>query len=193
MGLRAENDPSFYLYVLECADGTWYTGYTVDVAERVRAHNAGAGAKYTRSRLPVRLLAQAAYATKHEAMSAEFRFKRLSRAAKDDLLARARTAGFAEALAAGIEWIPHEERLRLEEEKANAEAEEARKAELRAYCERKGLKYEEKEAEYLAKQEAKRAAAKAKADAKAAKAAAKAGKNAPAEQPSEEKKDDDKE
>ena len=65
MGLRAENDPSFYLYVLECADGTWYTGYTVDVAERVRAHNAGAGAKYTRSRLPVRLLAQAAYATKH--------------------------------------------------------------------------------------------------------------------------------
>lgn len=99
----------------------------------------------------------------------------------------------AEALAAGIEWIPHEERLRLEEEKANAEAEEARKAELRAYCERKGLNYEEKEAEYLAKQEAKRAAAKAKADAKAAKAAAKAGKNAPAEQPSEEKKDDDKE
>ena len=72
MGLRAENDPSFYLYVLECADGTWYTGYTVDVAERVRAHNAGAGAKYTRSRLPVRLLAQAAYATKHEAMSAEY-------------------------------------------------------------------------------------------------------------------------
>ena len=93
MGLRAENDPSFYLYVLECADGTWYTGYTVDVAERVRAHNAGAGAKYTRSRLPVRLLAQAAYATKHEAMSAEFRFKHLSRRAKDRLLARARTEG----------------------------------------------------------------------------------------------------
>ena len=75
MDSRAENDPSFYLYVLECADGTWYTGYTVDVAERVRAHNAGAGAKYTRSRLPVRLLAQAAYATKHEAMSAEYRVR----------------------------------------------------------------------------------------------------------------------
>ena len=85
MGLRAENDPSFYLYVLECADGTWYTGYTVDVAERVRAHNAGAGAKYTRSRLPVRLLAQAAYATKHEAMSAEYRFKRLTRRQKERL------------------------------------------------------------------------------------------------------------
>ena len=99
MDPRAENDPSFYLYVLECADGTWYTGYTVDVAERVRAHNAGAGAKYTRSRLPVRLLAQAAYATKHEAMSAEFRFKHLSRRAKDRLLARARTEGFAVVLA----------------------------------------------------------------------------------------------
>ena len=99
MDPRAENDPSFYLYVLECADGTWYTGYTVDVAERVRAHNAGAGAKYTRSRLPVRLLAQAAYATKHEAMSAEFRFKHLSRRAKDRLLARARTEGFAAVLA----------------------------------------------------------------------------------------------
>ena len=99
MDPRAENDPSFYLYVLECADGTWYTGYTVDVAERVRAHNTGAGAKYTRSRLPVRLLAQAAYATKHEAMSAEFRFKHLSRRAKDRLLARARTEGFAAVLA----------------------------------------------------------------------------------------------
>ena len=72
MGLRAENDPSFYLYVLECADGTWYTGYTVDVAERVRAHNAGAGAKYTRSRLPVRLLAQAAYAVPRASRSSRF-------------------------------------------------------------------------------------------------------------------------
>lgn len=81
--------PAFYLYVLECADGTWYTGYTVDVDERVRAHNAGAGAKYTRSRLPVRLLAQATYATKHEAMSAEYRFKRLTRRQKERLVRRA--------------------------------------------------------------------------------------------------------
>ena len=81
--------PSFYLYVLECADGTWYTGYTVDVDERVRAHNAGAGAKYTRSRLPVQLLAQAAFATKHEAMSAEYRFKRLTRRQKERLVRRA--------------------------------------------------------------------------------------------------------
>ena len=98
MDSRAENDPSFYLYVLECADGTWYTGYTVDVAERVRAHNAGAGAKYTRSRLPVRLLAQAAYATKHEAMSAEYRFKRLTRRQKERLVRRAAREPFEQVL-----------------------------------------------------------------------------------------------
>ena len=98
MDPRAENDPSFYLYVLECADGTWYTGYTVDVAERVRAHNAGAGAKYTRSRLPVRLLAQAAYATKHEAMSAEYRFKRLTRRQKERLVRRAAREPFEQVL-----------------------------------------------------------------------------------------------
>ena len=93
MDSRAENDPSFYLYVLECADGTWYTGYTVDVAERVRAHNAGAGAKYTRSRLPVRLLAQAAYATKHED-----RFKRLTRRQKERLVRRAAREPFEQVL-----------------------------------------------------------------------------------------------
>lgn len=92
--------PSFYLYVLECADGTWYTGYTVDVAERVRAHNAGAGAKYTRSRLPVRLLVQAAYATKHEAMSAEYRFKRLTRRQKERLVRRAAREPFEQVLRA---------------------------------------------------------------------------------------------
>lgn len=97
---EAVDDPSFYLYVLECADGTWYTGYTVDVAERVRAHNAGAGAKYTRSRLPVRLLVQATFATKHEAMSAEYRFKRLTRRQKERLVCRAAWEPFEQVLRA---------------------------------------------------------------------------------------------
>lgn len=100
MALDAPDSPSFYLYVLECADGTWYTGYTVDVDERLRAHNAGAGAKYTRSRLPVRLLAQATYATKHEAMSAEYRFKRLSRRQKERLVHRAAAEPFEQVLRA---------------------------------------------------------------------------------------------
>ena len=88
----------FYLYVLECSDGTWYTGYTVDVVERVKAHNAGAGAKYTRSRLPVRLIIQASFATRHEAMSAEYRFKRLTRRQKERLVRRADHQPFEQVL-----------------------------------------------------------------------------------------------
>lgn len=68
----------------------------------------------------------------------------------------------AEAEAAGIEWIEPEERLRLEEEENDRLAEEARKAELKARCEKKGLSYEEEEAKYQAKLEGKRKAAEAK-------------------------------
>lgn len=78
------------MYVVECADGTLYTGYSPDVDARVAAHNAGKGAKYTKAHLPVRLVASAAFETKHEAMSAEWHFKRLTRADKDALLARVR-------------------------------------------------------------------------------------------------------
>ena len=78
-----------YMYVVKCADGTLYTGYSPDVEARVAAHNAGKGAKYTKTRLPVELVASAAFATKHEAMSAEWHFKRLTRAQKDALLQRA--------------------------------------------------------------------------------------------------------
>ncbi len=88
------------MYVVECADGTLYTGYAVDVAQRVAAHNLGRGAKYTKARRPVRLVASAAFATKHAAMSAEFRFKRLTRSQKEVLLAGAEgEADFAAALA----------------------------------------------------------------------------------------------
>ena len=62
----------------------------------------------------------------------------------------------AEAAAAGIEWIPPEEKLRLEEEEAERASEEARKAELKAKCEKKGLNYEEEEAKYQAALEAKK-------------------------------------
>ena len=76
------------MYVVKCADGTLYTGYSSDVEARVAAHNAGKGAKYTKTRRPVELVASAAFETKHEAMSAEWHFKQLSRAQKDALLAR---------------------------------------------------------------------------------------------------------
>ena len=71
-----------FLYVVECADGTLYTGYATDVARRVETHNAGKGAKYTRSRRPVLLVYSREFESKHDAMNAEYRFKRLSRAQK---------------------------------------------------------------------------------------------------------------
>lgn len=74
------------IYVVECSDGSWYTGYATDVARRIAIHNAGRGAKYTRSRRPVTLLVSAVFETKHEAMAAEYRFKRLDRAAKERLV-----------------------------------------------------------------------------------------------------------
>lgn len=80
-----------YMYVVKCADGTLYTGYSPDVEARVAAHNAGKGAKYTKTRRPVELMASAAFETKHEAMSAEWHFKCLSRAKKEALLARVET------------------------------------------------------------------------------------------------------
>lgn len=78
-----------FMYVIECADGSLYTGYSPDVRARFVAHQAGTGAKYTRGRGPLNLLAVAEFATKHDAMSAEYRFKRLSRDRKDELLAKA--------------------------------------------------------------------------------------------------------
>ncbi|MGM9928016.1 MAG: GIY-YIG nuclease family protein [Bacillus sp. (in: firmicutes)] len=71
-----------YMYVLECKDGTYYTGYTNCLERRLRMHNDGKGAKYTKGRRPVRLIYQQAFETKREAMQAEYRFKQLSRTEK---------------------------------------------------------------------------------------------------------------
>lgn len=90
----------YYVYVLVCADDSFYTGYTNDVEKRVAAHNAGKGAKYTRSRSPVELIARARFATKHEAMSAERRFKDLTRAQKECLVRRAADEPFESVLRA---------------------------------------------------------------------------------------------
>ena len=70
------------VYVLLCGDGTLYTGATVDLTRRMLAHRSGKAAKYTRARLPVRLLAWWHPASFGAARSQEARFKRLRRAAK---------------------------------------------------------------------------------------------------------------
>ena len=69
-------------YILKCADGSLYTGWTNDIAKRLEAHNAGIGGKYTRSRTPVELVHVEYFDTKKEAMSREFAIKRLTRAQK---------------------------------------------------------------------------------------------------------------
>jgi len=74
-----------YVYVVECSDGTLYTGYTTDVDRRVEEHNAGEGAKYTRGRTPVRLAHVEGYETRSEAMSRESEIKSMSRDEKEEL------------------------------------------------------------------------------------------------------------
>ncbi len=81
-----------HLYVLECGDGSLYTGYATDVAARVAVHQAGKGAKYTKAHSPVTLRAQARFYTKERALSAEALFKQLTRSQKEALLAKAADA-----------------------------------------------------------------------------------------------------
>lgn len=76
----------FYVYILECRDKTLYTGYTVDINERVKTHSDGLGAKYTRGRLPVKLVYLEVLETKGEAMSREYKIKALSRRKKLELI-----------------------------------------------------------------------------------------------------------
>ena len=75
-----------YTYLLRCADGTLYCGWTNDLEKRVAAHNAGLGAKYTKTRRPVELAYYEAFATKQEAMRREVEIKRLTRQEKLALL-----------------------------------------------------------------------------------------------------------
>ena len=79
-------DYKAYMYVLECRDGSYYTGYTTDVKRRLAVHNSGKGAKYTRARLPVKLIYAQGFSSKEEAMSAEALLKRKTRMKKVDYL-----------------------------------------------------------------------------------------------------------
>lgn len=76
-----------YTYILECADGTYYTGWTNHLEKRVRDHNEKKGAKYTRGRTPVKLVYYEEFETKKEALKREAAIKRLSRAQKEALIA----------------------------------------------------------------------------------------------------------
>lgn len=72
----------WYVYLIECSDGSVYTGITTDVERRYAQHLAGKGARYTRSRPPVRLLGRCACADRAEASRTEYRIKQLAAAEK---------------------------------------------------------------------------------------------------------------
>lgn len=76
-----------FTYMVRCADGSLYTGWTTDLHRRMATHNAGKGAKYTRARLPVELVYFEEYATKEEAMQRESAIKKLSKKRKEVLVA----------------------------------------------------------------------------------------------------------
>lgn len=80
----ADLPSSWHVYLLECADGTLYCGVTTDLDRRLAEHNGQApgGARYTRSRRPVRLAASACFSDRSSACSAEARIKRLPRREK---------------------------------------------------------------------------------------------------------------
>ena len=77
---KSEKQHTFY--VLECKDGSYYAGYTNDLVKRLKVHNEGKGAKYTRAKRPVTCIYSELYETKQEAMQAEYAFKQMKKKKK---------------------------------------------------------------------------------------------------------------
>lgn len=85
-GFFMENSHS--VYILECGDGSLYTGYTNNLSKRMKLHEEGKGAKYTRGRGPLSLAFYKPFETKEEAMREEYRIKKLPRREKEKLVNR---------------------------------------------------------------------------------------------------------
>lgn len=85
--MTLENKQHF-VYILECADGSYYTGYTTNIQRRLNEHNYSfkRGAKYTRSRRPVKLVHQEEYPTRSQALKREYKIKKLSRKKKQQII-----------------------------------------------------------------------------------------------------------
>lgn len=83
---------AYYIYILRCSDGTFYTGHARDISERIRAHNSGKAAKYTSGRSPVELVYSEVYETRSLAAKREYQIKNWSRARKQALIEGKTTA-----------------------------------------------------------------------------------------------------
>lgn len=88
---------AWFVYIVRCADQTLYTGIARDVAARLRAHESGRGARYTRSRGPLELCAVRRCSSKGQALKLEARVKRLRREEKERLLSARKLGRFARA------------------------------------------------------------------------------------------------
>jgi putative endonuclease len=77
-----------YTYILECGDGSLYTGWTINLEERLKTHNEGRGAKYTQRRLPVKLVYTEEFDTRAKACQRECQIKELSRKEKLELISK---------------------------------------------------------------------------------------------------------
>ncbi len=75
-----------YTYILKCSDGTFYTGWTTDITRRLKTHNAGRGAKYTKTRRPVELVYLEEHETRADAMKREIQIKKMDRKRKMTLI-----------------------------------------------------------------------------------------------------------
>ena len=75
------------VYILECEDGSYYTGWTNNIVQRYKAHQAGRGAKYTKSHKPMRIVHLELFAEKRDAMKREYAIKHMNRTEKEKLIA----------------------------------------------------------------------------------------------------------
>ena len=84
--MKKQKEEKNFTYILKCSDGTFYTGWTNELKKRLKAHNEGKGAKYTKTRRPVALQYYEVFASREEAMRREYQIKRLPRKRKEELI-----------------------------------------------------------------------------------------------------------
>ncbi len=86
--MENQTEKKHYVYILRCADGSLYTGWTTHLEERVNTHNSGQGAKYTRSHRPVSLVYFECFSDKSEALRRECAIKAMTKQEKEQLIAK---------------------------------------------------------------------------------------------------------
>ena len=94
-----------FVYILECKDGTFYTGYTTDLKSRFEKHNSGWGAKYTRGRIPVKLVYFEIVETKSEALKREIKIKKMNRLRKEKLVLNFDKSKFSTYMEGDVLWL----------------------------------------------------------------------------------------